>query len=137
MKARTRARRRALEVLYEAEIRREAILDVLQWRTGDPDYPMKPYARDLITGVAEHQEEIDELIITYAVGWTIERMPVVDRALLRIAFWEMLYNPEVDDPVAIKEAVFLAETFSTAGSPRFINGLLDRIRSLKPMLGWE
>ena len=81
----------------------------------------------LIEGVAQHLDRIDELIASYAEGWTIDRMPAVDRNLARIAVYELLYEPEVDDPVAITEAVELAKEMSTDDSPRFLNGLLDRI----------
>ena len=95
---------------------------------------MKPYAVEIVDGVVAHREQIDELVQTYARGWSLERMPAVDRALLRIAVWEMLFNDEVDDPVAISEVVDLARKFSTDESPKFINGVLDRIRSVKPTL---
>lgn len=104
-------------------------------RSNDPDYPMKPYAVEIVDGVVAHRYEIDELVETYSRGWSLERMPAVDRALLRIAVWEMLFNDEVDDPVAISEVVDLARTFSTDDSPKFVNGVLDRIRSVKPTLG--
>lgn len=134
MSARTRARRRALELLFEAEQRGLPEAEVVRLRSGDPDYPMKPYAVEIVDGVVAHREEIDELVQTYARGWSLERMPAVDRALLRIAVWEMLFNDEVDDPVAISEVVDLARSFSTDESPKFINGVLDRIRSVKPTL---
>jgi len=132
--ARTRARRRALELLFEAEQRALPEAEVVRLRSGDPEYPMKPYAVEIVDGVVAHREQIDELVQTYARGWSLERMPAVDRALLRIAVWEMLFNDEVDDPVAISEVVALARKFSTDESPKFINGVLDRIRSVKPTL---
>ncbi|GAA4393507.1 MULTISPECIES: transcription antitermination factor NusB [Brevibacterium] len=134
MSARTRARRRALELLFEAEQRALPEAEVVRLRSGDPEYPMKPYAVEIVDGVVAHREQIDELVQTYARGWSLERMPAVDRALLRIAVWEMLFNDEVDDPVAISEVVDLARKFSTDESPKFINGVLDRIRSVKPTL---
>ena len=134
MSARTRARRRALELLFEAEQRGLPEAEVVRLRSGDPDYPMKPYAVEIVDGVVTHRDQIDELVQTYARGWSLERMPAVDRALLRIAVWEMLFNDEVDDPVAISEVVDLARSFSTDESPKFINGVLDRIRSVKPTL---
>ncbi|WP_101649960.1 transcription antitermination factor NusB [Brevibacterium ihuae] len=135
MSARTRARRRALELLFEAEQRELPVAEVVRMRSNDPDYPMKPYAVEIVDGVVAHRDEIDELVETYSRGWSLERMPAVDRALLRIAVWEMLFNDEVDDPVAISEVVDLARTFSTDDSPKFVNGVLDRIRSVKPTLG--
>lgn len=134
MSARTRARRRALELLFEAEQRGLPEAEVVRLRSGDPDYPMKPYAVEIVDGVVTHRDQIDELVQTYARGWSLERMPAVDRALLRIAVWEMLFNDEVDDPVAISEVVDLARSFSTDESPKFINGVLDRIRTIKPTL---
>ena len=101
MSARTRARRRALELLFEAEQRALPEAEVVRLRSGDPEYPMKPYAVEIVDGVVAHREQIDELVQTYARGWSLERMPAVDRALLRIAVWEMLFNDEVDDPVAV------------------------------------
>jgi N utilization substance protein B len=85
------------------------------------------YARDIVAGIAEHGDEIDELIETYAQGWTINRMPVIDRAIVRIGIWELRFNPEVPDGVAISEAVEAARTYSTEDSAGFVNGLLGRI----------
>lgn len=135
MSARSRARRRALEILFESEQREMPEAELLELRSDDPDYPMKPYAVQIVDGVVDHRAEIDELITTYAQGWALGRMPAVDRALLRIGIWEMLHNDEVDDPVVISEVVELASTFSTDDSPKFINALLDRIRSIRPTLG--
>ena len=78
-------------------------------------------------GVAEHADRIDELIASYAEGWTLDRMPVVDRNLARIAVYELIFRDDIDDPVAITEAVELARTLSTDDSPRFLNGVLGRI----------
>ena len=85
------------------------------------------YAREIVDGVTDHQAEIDDLIASYAQGWTIDRMPNVDRAILRIASWEMLHNSEVPAPVAINEAVTLAKEYSTDDSSRFVNGVLGKI----------
>lgn len=85
------------------------------------------YAREVVDGVSDHQDEIDALIAQYAEGWTLERMPGVDRALLRLAAWEMLYNEEVSPAVAISEAILLAQEYSTDDSSRFINGVLGNI----------
>lgn len=85
------------------------------------------YAREIVDGVTDHREEIDDLIASYAQGWTIDRMPNIDRAILRIASWEMLHNPEVPAPVAINEAVGLAKDYSTDDSSRFVNGVLGKI----------
>ena len=130
MPARRKARKRALDVLYEADVRNLPPAQVL---TGYLDRIAKPhpdhlaYAITLIEGVAQHQNRIDELIASYAEGWTLDRMPVIDRNLARIAVYELLYAPEIDDPVAITEAVELARQMSTDDSPRFLNGLLGQI----------
>jgi transcription antitermination protein NusB len=130
MPARRKARKRALDVLYEADVRDLPPGQVL---TGYLDRIAKPhpdhlrYAITLIEGVEQHRNRIDELISSYAEGWTLERMPVIDRNLARIAVYELLYAPEVDDPVAITEAVELARQMSTDDSPRFLNGLLGQI----------
>ena len=136
MAARSKARKRALEVLYEAEIRREQPADVLGRRSSDAGQPLaeQAFADHLVSGVAEHRERIDELIATYSVGWTLDRMPIVDRNILRLGAYELLWNDEVPDGVAISEAVALATELSTDESPRFVNGLLSRLLELKPSL---
>lgn len=134
MSARTRARRRALELLFEAGQRSLAIDELVTMRSNDPDYPMKAYAVEIVEGITGRQAEIDEIISTYAQGWTLERMPAVDRALLEIGTWEILFNDEVPDKVAIDEAVSLARQFSTDDSPGFVSGLLSRILDVKPTL---
>lgn len=132
MGARSKARKRALDVLYGADVRGESINEALATEAlraaNDPKRASSwDYARTIVTGVAEHGDEIDELIETYAQGWTIARMPAVDRALLRIGLWEILFNDEVPDSVAISEAVESARTHSTEDSAGFVNGLLGRI----------
>ena len=130
MPARRKARKRALDVLYEADIRGlppgEVLKTYLQ-RIERPHPEHLGYAIGLIEGVAANAERIDELIATYAEGWTLERMPVVDRNLARIAVYELVYRDDIDAPVAINEAVELAEALSTDDSPRFLNGILGRI----------
>ena len=96
--------------------------------------PLSEYAISLVQGVVAHGERIDELLSTYAVGWTLDRMPAVDRNLLRIGTYEILYRDDVPDAVAISEAVSLARELSTDESPAFVNGLLARIAELKPTL---
>jgi N utilization substance protein B len=128
--ARRKARKRALDVLFEADMRNLPPTEVLVTyldRIAKPHPEHLGYAITLIEGVAKNLNRVDELIASYAEGWTIDRMPVVDRNLARIAVYELLYEPEVDDPVAITEAVELAKEMSTDDSPRFLNGLLDRI----------
>lgn len=130
MSARRKARKRALDVLYEADLRirdpRE-VLTAYQARLEQPHPAHLAYAVSLVEGVAAHRERIDELIASYAEGWTLERMPPVDRNLARIAVYELLWVDEIDDPVAITEAVELARQLSTDDSPRFLNGVLGRI----------
>ncbi len=130
MPARRKARKRALDVLYEADLRDLPPSQVLRSyleRIAAPRPDHMDYAISLVEGVAEHLDRIDELIASYAEGWTLQRMPVVDRNLARIAVFELLYVPEIDDPVAITEAVELAKQMSTDDSPRFLNGILGRI----------
>jgi N utilization substance protein B len=133
--ARTKARKRAIDVLYVADVRELPIADVFADESlRAAEQPQRSsswgYAADIISGVNEHQAEIDELIETYAQGWTLQRMPMLDRAILRIGIWEILYNPEVPNPVAIAEAVESATVLSTDDSAGFINGLLGRIAQL-------
>lgn len=128
--SRRKSRRRALDVLYQADLRgvaaQQVLTDTLARMGADvPDH--MHYAAELVTGVTQHAARIDELIASYAEGWTLDRMPVVDRNLCRIAVFEMLYRDDIDDGVAISEAVVLAEELSTDDSARFINGVLGRI----------
>jgi transcription antitermination protein NusB len=132
--ARTKARKRALDVLYESEMQGLAPGATLARRTAAASPPLSEYAIALVEGVVAHSERIDELLSTYAVGWTLERMPAVDRNLLRIGTYEILYRDDVPDAVAISEAVSLAHELSTDDSPAFVNGLLGRIVELKPTL---
>ncbi|MDN6374214.1 MAG: transcription antitermination factor NusB [Brevibacterium aurantiacum] len=134
MSARTRARRRALELMFEAGQRRLDTEQIVTMRSNDPDYPMKAYAVEIVEGITSHREEIDEIIATYAEGWTLERMPAVDLALLQIGTWEIIFNDEVPDKAAIDEAVSLAKQFSTDDSPGFISGLLSRGLDGQPTL---
>jgi transcription antitermination protein NusB len=130
MSARRKARKRALDVLYEADLRQAPITDVLERyveRLPAPRPEQLDYTVALAEGVARHLDRVDELISSYAEGWTLDRMPVVDRNLARIAVFELLYRDDIDDAVAITEAVELAKTLSTEDSPRFLNGLIARI----------
>jgi transcription antitermination protein NusB len=144
MPARSKARKRALDILYEAEIRRESVLDLLAERsaadrspdgTGPP--PVSGYAAELVRGVQAHRDRIDELLAAHAEGWTLDRMPAVDRNILRIGAYELLWAADVPDGVAISEAVVLARDLSTDASPAFVNGLLGRLLELKPGLDLE
>jgi transcription antitermination protein NusB len=130
MPARRKARKRALDVLYEADVRSlppEQVLTGYLERIAKPHPEHLDYAIKLVVGVAKERDRIDELIGSYAEGWTLARMPIIDRNLARIAVYELLYVPEIDDPVAITEAVELARQMSTDDSPRFLNGLLGQI----------
>jgi N utilization substance protein B len=132
--ARSKARKRALDVLYEAAQRRTDPVDTLRERLAQSDPPVTEYAVELVEGVAAHRERIDELLATYSEGWTLERMPPVDLAVLRIGTYELLYRDDIPDAVAVSEAVELAGSLSTDESPAFVNGLLARLQSLKPHL---
>ena len=134
MSARGKARNRALDVLFEAEQRSVSAFDAMRARREKTDLVINPYTVEIVEGVVAMQATIDEFLETYAQGWTLERMPSVDRIILRIGAWELLYNDEVPDGVAVSEAVALAKTMSTDDSPAFINGLLGRLQKLKPSL---
>lgn len=136
MAARSKARKRALDVLFEADQRGRDVTELLAERVLVPgtQSALPQYAVDLVEGVVAKLDRIDELIASYSHGWTIERMPAVDRAVLRIGAWEVLYNDDVPDAVAVDEAVELARALSTDDSPTFVNGLLGRLVELKPTL---
>ena len=134
MGARSKARKRALDVLYEAGQRDRDPVQTLRERLAQSDPPVPEYAVQLVEGVVAHRERIDELLSTYAEEWTLERMPPVDLAVLRIGVYELLWCDDVPDPVAVSEAVELAASLSTDESPRFVNGLLGRLVALKPSL---
>jgi N utilization substance protein B len=139
MPARSKARKRALDILFEAEIRGESVLDLLAERSaahpagsagGSP--PVSGYAAELVRGVQAHREHIDDLLSEHSQGWTLDRMPAVDRNILRIGLYELYWGSGVPGGVAISEAVLLARDLSTDGSPAFINGLLARLLELRP-----
>jgi len=132
--ARGKARNRALDILFEAEQRQVTPFSVIKERREHTDQIINPYTVEVVEGVVSLQETIDEFLTTYAQGWTLERMPNVDRIILRIGTWELLYNEDVPDSVAVSEAVSLAKVLSTDDSPAFINGLLGRLKELKPTL---
>lgn len=134
MGARTKARKRALDVLFEGELRGAVLGSTLADRVAMAEPPVNPYTVTLVEGVKEHQARIDDLLGTYSIGWPLERMPTVDRNLLRIAAYEILYSDEVPDAVAVSEAVSLASELSTAESAAFVNGLLARLVEVKPGL---
>jgi N utilization substance protein B len=132
--ARSKARKRALDVLYESDLRGVGAATVLAERVARADPPVNPYTSALVEGVTAHRERIDELLATYSVGWTLDRMPAVDRNILRLGTYELLWQDDVPDPVAVSEAVALARELSTDESPTFVNGLLARLFELKPTL---
>ena len=134
MGARSKARKRALDVLYEAGQRDGNALATLRERLALSDPPVPEYAATLVEGVVEHRERIDELLSTYAEQWTLDRMPPVDLAALRIGAYELLWCDDVPDAVAVSEAVALVADLSTDESAGFVNGLLGRLMSLKPSL---
>jgi len=134
MPARSKARKRALDLLYEAEMRGEPVLELLGQRAAEASPPVVPYAAQLVRGVQEHRERIDELLAAHAADWTLDRMPAVDRNILRIGAYELLWADDVPDGVAISEAVQLARSLSTEASPAFVNGLLARLLEIKPSL---
>jgi transcription antitermination protein NusB len=127
MAARSKARKRAMDVLYEADMRGLNPTATLAGRVARAEPPVHPYTAELVNGVHEHQERIDAILAQYAEGWTVARMPGVDRAVLRLGVYELLWRPDVPDAVAIDEAVELAKTLSTEESPRFVNGVLARV----------
>ncbi len=132
MAARSKARKRALDILFESEARRESPFDVLEARTVTADPPVSSYAAELVRGVQAHRDEIDSLLTEYSRGWALDRMPAVDRNVLRLGAYELLWADDVPDAVAISEAVQLAQDLSTDASPAFVNGLLARLLEIKP-----
>jgi N utilization substance protein B len=135
--ARSKARKRALDILFEAELRDLPVLGLLTERQSLGEQPVPEYAAELVRGVAAHQNQIDNLIASNSVDWTLERMPAVDRNVLRLGTFELLWADDVPDAVAISEAVLLAQDLSTDASPAFVNGLLGKIQELKPTLAAE
>jgi N utilization substance protein B len=130
MAARSKARKRALDILFESEQRGVSALETVRSRAD----ALNPYTVTLVEGVVARQDRIDELIGTYAIGWSLDRMPSVDRAILRLGAYELLWSDDVPDAVVIDEAVELAASLSTDDSPAFVNGLLARLLALKPTL---
>lgn len=135
MGSRSKARKRAVELLYEADLRGSDATSVLSEHTGSPDAPViGEYTVTLIEGVTKNQERIDELLTEHAEGWTLARMPPVDRAVLRLGLYELLWGQDVPSPVAIDEAVEVVKSLSTDDSPRFVNGVLGRIAGISDRL---
>ncbi|MCY0952540.1 transcription antitermination factor NusB [Streptomyces sp. H27-S2] len=139
MAARSNARKRAFQILFEADQRGVPVREVLaDWirhaRSDDRQPPVGDFTMDLVEGYADKVDRIDDLIVTYSVDWELDRMPVVDRNILRLGAYELIWVDGTPDAVAIDEAVQLAKEFSTDESPSFVNGLLARFKDLKPNL---
>lgn len=133
MSARGNARKRALDFLYEADQRNLSALELLAKRPV-LDLSEADYVGTLLSGVESHIEKIDELITTYAQGWDMDRMPAIDRNILRLALFEILWNEEISDEVAASQAVALATLLSTDDSAKYVNGILGRVIVQKSIL---
>ena len=134
MAARSKARRRALDILFESEARGVPSAEVLEERLSAGDPPVHDYTVTLVRGVAENTARIDDLLASYAQGWSLARMPAVDRNVLRIGVFEIMYLDDVPDAVAVSEALNLVRELSTDESPTFVNGVLGNILRNKPAL---
>lgn len=135
MSARSKARKQALDLLYEADIRGNSALEILQARDviedGPDARPIREFTRELISGVSEKTRKIDELITTYAQGWDMDRLPAVDRNILRLAIYEIVWSADLADGIVIDEALALAKALSTDESAGYIHGVLGKISSIK------
>ena len=127
MAARSKARKRAVDLIYEADLRGSDAVSMLAERIAMADPPISDYTIELIEGVAEHRHDIDQMLTDYSEGWTLDRMPGVDRAVLRIGLFELLFSPDIPDAVAIDEAVELAKALSTEGEPKFVKGIFGGV----------
>ena len=127
MAARSKARKRALDVLFASELRSEDPVAALETAIAEGEGPTNDYTAVLVRGVAAHRERIDTLLSDYSEGWTLDRMPAVDRNVLRLGLWELLYADDVPDAVAVSEAVALVRDLSTDESPGFVNGVLGNL----------
>jgi N utilization substance protein B len=134
MSARSKARKRALDLIYSAEMRGRTAAEEIADHAGTREAEPNPYTIELVHGVEDHRARIDELISTYAQGWTLERMPAVDRNVLRLGIYELLYVDDIPDAVAVSEALNLVRDLSTDESPAFVNGVLGNILRDKPQL---
>lgn len=135
MSARSKARKQTLDLLYETDIRGTNLLETLALRDvveeGPDARPIREYTKELVTGISENRRKIDELITTYAQGWDMDRLPAVDRNILRLGIYELLYVKDLPTSVAIDEAISLAKELSSDESSKYIHGVLGRIASLK------
>jgi N utilization substance protein B len=134
MAARSKARKRALDVLYASEMRRESPIDALERAIAEGEGPTNDYTAVLVRGVDERRERIDEVLASFSEGWTLSRMPAVDRNVLRLGVWELLYAADVPGAVAVSEATALVQELSTDESPQFVNGVLGSILRNKESL---
>jgi transcription antitermination protein NusB len=138
-KGRHQARKRAVDLLFEAEARGISPQEMVDVRTGLAERnvdvaALNPYTAAVVLGVGEHAAHIDELITSHLQGWTLDRLPAVDRAILRVAVWELLHAEDVPEPVAVDEAVELAKGLSTDDSPGFVNGVLGQVMLVTPQI---
>jgi N utilization substance protein B len=128
---RSKARKAALDFLYESDIRNRPAMEILQSRVTELEYPVREFTRELVSGVSENRERIDEIIVMRAKGWDLDRMPVLDRNILRLGTFEILWSETVPIGVAVDEAVELAKTLSTEDSPNYVNGVLTAVAEIK------
>ena len=131
MSTRSKARKAALDLLYEGDIRKTSPSALMLQRITDVEYVIRDFTKELIDGVEENRRKIDELITTYSQGWDMDRMPVIDRNILRIGIYEVLWSKDVPEGVAISEALELAQTLSTDDSSKYINGVLSKVLEIK------
>jgi N utilization substance protein B len=133
--ARSKARKQALDLLYETDIRGTNLVETLILRDvpaeGPDARPIRDYTKELVNGVSENRRKIDELITTYAQGWDMDRLPAVDRNILRLGIYEILWAKDVPTSVAIDESLVLAKELSSDDSSKYIHGVLGRIASIK------
>lgn len=134
MSTRSKARKAALDLLYESDIRKAQAGDLMQSRITELEYVIRDFTKELVEGVESNRRKIDELIATYSQGWDMDRMPVIDRNILRLAIYEILWSTNVPQAVAINEALELAQTLSTDESSKYINGVLSKVVEIKPDL---
>lgn len=134
MSSRSKARKAALDLLYESDIRKGSATELLSKRVTEMEYEAREFTKELIDGIELNKRKIDELIATYAQGWDMDRMPVLDRNILRLAIFELLWSQSVPEAVAISEALELATNFSTEDSSKYINGVLGKVLEIKPDL---
>jgi N utilization substance protein B len=139
LSARTKSRKRAVDAVFAADIRGKSPLELLEDTLEQNSERQNQdlifaYARQIVEGIVNHKDEIDAYLEAYSQGWSLDRMPTLDRAIMRVATWEIVYNDDVPDSVAVNEAVELAKEYSTDDSPSFINGLLNKIASTKTAL---